>query len=75
MSKKKQTKHKDAEFIEDHVFFLNGTKRAVCAAQMKKAKKKFSLPVRMWDAFAIKGIIKATKAEKEAAKKRQAKNV
>lgn len=75
MSKKKQPKFKDAEFIEDHVFFLNGKKRAVCAAQMKEAKKKFSLPIKMWDAFAIKGIIKATENQKEAAKKRQAKNV
>jgi len=65
-------KLRKAEFIKDHVFFLNGAKRSINAEQMKKAKKSFNLPDNMWRAFAVNGIIKATKKQVESIKKAQA---
>ena len=67
----KRVKMKKAEFIKDHVFFLNGVKRSICAEQFKKLNRKIDLPENYWDDFAVKGIIKATDKQLEKLKKAQ----
>lgn len=63
-------KTKAAEFIKDHSFFLHGVKRSICAAQFKKIGRKIDLPMNYWEAFAVKGIVKATSKQIEAIKKK-----
>jgi len=69
----KRQKMKGAEFLRDHTFFLNGKPRSICAKQMQEKNIKINLPENYWDAFAVKGIIKATDKQIEAAEKRIAK--
>jgi hypothetical protein len=53
-----------AVFLVDHVFFLNGRKRCVCAEQMKRKNVVYKLPQHMFDDFKKKGIVKGVKKAK-----------
>lgn len=69
----KREEMKAAEFLKDHVFMLNGTKRAISAKQMKDKGIKINIPQRYWDSFAVKGIIKATDTQIKRITKKLAK--
>lgn len=66
----KRVKMKKAEFIKDHVFFLKGVKRSICAKQFKKIKRTIEIPLNYWEDFALKGIVKATDKQIEDLKKK-----